>query len=256
MPIFCATSGNSLRLSTGKCLPPVASAISVSSPGPASSSAVRPRPAIGSKIPIANTWTSASRTSFLISLSVYRLLLSPPSDRMMIAFRGLRAFFIWFIAMYTPSRSAVRPFACVNVSRFWISSVFVVNPDYQLRPIVELDEKEFIFGVRSLEQLRRGLTRFGQFAAHAAARVKDKSNRQRRIFARELRDGLRNFIFGQREVLFLEARNETVHRIRDGHIDQNQNSLDPDARFFASSSRTSFEGRALGSIDTLGLSGM
>ena len=97
----------------------------------------------------------------------------------MIAFRGLWAFFIWFIARYTPSSSAVRPFACVKVRRFWISSVLVVNPHDELRPVVELNQEKLVFRIRGFEKLGGGLARFRQLASHAAAGVEHEPDAER-----------------------------------------------------------------------------
>ena len=99
---------------------------------------------------------------------------------------------------------------------------------HQLRPVVELNQEEFVLGIGGLEELRHRLARFVQLAAHAAAGIEDEPDRKRRVFARELRDLLLALVFEHAEVFLLQARDEAVQRIGHRHRNQHQRGVDAD----------------------------
>src|SRR5579885_1386540 len=55
--------------------------------------------------------------------------------------------------------------------------------DQQLRPVIELDQEKFIFGIGGLQELRDGFAGPAQFRAHAPAGVKNHTHGHRRILA-------------------------------------------------------------------------
>ena len=55
----------------------------------------------------------------------------------------------------------------------------------QSRPVVELHQEEFVFGVGGPEELRRGLPRLAKLLAHAAADVEDQPDGNRGVVGRE-----------------------------------------------------------------------
>ena len=110
-------------------------------------------------MPIAYTWTSASRTAFLISLSVYRLELSPPSERIIIAFRGFEPFSsdsgqINSVQQRSPALGLRECQPVLNLFR-----VRCERND-EVRAVVELNQEELVFRIRCFEQLRRCLRDF------------------------------------------------------------------------------------------------
>ena len=95
----------------------------------------------------------------------------------------------------------------------------------QVGGIVELDQKKFVFGIRSLEELGDREAGLLQFASHRAAAVEDHADRKRRILARELADLLLLLILKNFEVLFIETSHETVQRIGHGNRDQHERAV-------------------------------
>src|ERR1035437_1197065 len=55
--------------------------------------------------------------------------------------------------------------------------------DHQLRAVVKTNQEKLVFRIRRFEELRHGLARFHQLAAHAAAGIENDAHRQRRVLA-------------------------------------------------------------------------
>ena len=159
--------------------------------------------------------TSASRTSDSISLAEYLLLLSPPSETIKIALRGLVAFFISWSA-HLGGVEHGREAAGLH-GRQLVLQLFHVSCEFNLHfgRAAEVDEKCFILGVHGFEELLRGEAGDAEFVIHTATRIENEAERQRCVLTGKVRDGLFDAILEDMEVLFVKSENEAVERIGD-----------------------------------------
>ncbi len=93
---------------------------------------------------------------------------------------------------------------------------------YQPRLIVELHEKEFVFAIGGSEESGGRFGGLLQFGPHAAARVQQKSDRNRRFFDTERRDLLLGAIFQQTEVTAAQSVYGRANCIGDMHRNEDK----------------------------------
>ncbi len=87
----------------------------------------------------------------------------------------------------------------------------------QLGSIVEAHQEELIERIRRAHELHRGLARFVHLVGHAAAHIKNQSNRNRDVLARQGYDFLLGPIFVNTEIFSFQAGDQTVQGV--GHRD-------------------------------------
>ena len=90
----------------------------------------------------------------------------------------------------------------------------------QLGAVVELHQEEFVFRIGGLEKLGNGLAGLAQLVPHAAAGVKNQTDRKRRILAGKMDDLLLALVLEHLKVLFLQAGYKAVQGIGYGDVDQ------------------------------------
>jgi hypothetical protein len=177
-------------------------------------------------MPTEYSWVPASRTSRLMSFSLYRLWLSPPSDMMSNARLAFCAVLISLRPRYIASRSAVRPFTDEESRRLCRSSTVLVKVRTSSARSLKLTRKNSSCGLAVVKNCEAASLALPNFVDHAAAEIEDDADGNGDIFGREIPDLLLDVVFENTEVFGLKACNPAVMRVIDGNVDKRQVHID------------------------------
>ena len=101
------------------------------------------------------------------------------------------------------------PLAGAKIRRFWSLVISEVNL-LHFRPVRELDQKIFVFGIARLQERNGGVTRRGDLVLHAAADVEDDAEADRNVFRREVRDLLFELVFPDLEMIRFQSGDVSI----------------------------------------------
>jgi hypothetical protein len=133
-------------------------------------------------MPTEYSWVPASRTSRLMSFSLYRLWLSPPSDMMSNARLAFCAVLISLRPRYIASRSAVRPFTDEESRRLCRSSTVLVKVRTSSARSLKLTRKNSSCGLAVVKNCEAASLALPNFVDHAAAEIEDDADGNGDIF--------------------------------------------------------------------------
>src|SRR5262245_22916597 len=121
------------------------------------------------------------------------------------------------------------PALCLRESQA-VLDVFQVGSEVldEFRPVIKLNQKEFVFRIGRLKELAYSLAGFAELVPHAPAGVKYQADGERRILAGEVGHLLFDFVLKETEILFLQPGHKAIQRISHSHVDKDNGGVHAD----------------------------